>query len=89
MHFHHLIKLEKYISDQYLITKNLNDNMVFIIWIQRIGLELQILIKYRELLQVDDVDIFNRFILKFKSSSTMRLHFTQIYLQSTCLSIPV
>ena len=26
-------------------------------------------------LQVDDVDIFDRFILKFKSSSTMRLHF--------------
>ena len=31
---------------------------------------------------MDDVDIFNRFILKVKSSSTMRLHFDQIYLLS-------
>ena len=40
-------------------------------------------------LQVDDVDIFNRFILRFKSSSTMWLHFTQMYLLSACLSSPV
>ena len=53
---------------------------------ERIGLELQNTDYIGAPLQVDDVDIFNRFILKFKSSSTMRLHFTQIYLQSVSLT---